>query len=107
MNAEDNRTTLNDLLRYVEENVKEAFEYSPDADPSEVAHEVADGLVPVYTSDLLQIAALDDMNLAVTEPECGPAYDGSPTPVNIIAANIYERLNEEAWEVIRKLGKDR
>ena len=103
--ATDTRTTLTDLLKYVEENVKEAFEYSPDADPSDVAFEVAEGLVPVYTGDLLEMAA-DNYSLAVDTPELGPAFDGSPTPVNIIAANVFERLNAEAWEVIRKLGKD-
>jgi len=98
--TEEKRTTLHDLLGYVKENIKEAYECDSGADPYEMAHEVADGLVPVYTYDLLMMAA-DDLMLATVEPENGPAFDGSPTPVNIIAANIYDRLYEEAWEELQ------
>ena len=100
----ENRTTLDDLLKSVEENIKEHFEYDPDGDPGDVAFEIADSLVPVYTGDILDMAA-DDYNLAVDAPELGPAFDGSPTPVNIIAANIFDRLYAEAQEVMERLGK--
>jgi len=42
--------------------------------------------------------AAGDINLATDEPEVGPAFDGSPTPVNIIAGNIYDRLLEAAYD---------
>lgn len=59
---------------------------------SDVIHEIADSCVPVYTSQLLELANGDNC-LATDEPEIGPAFDGTPTPVNIIAANVYERLD--------------
>lgn len=98
----DKKVTLRDLEQGVKEAVREYFEYDPDAEPSDAAHEAADSWVPPYTHDLMQLAA-DNIDLAVTEPELGPAFDGSPTPVNIIAANIYERLLDAAWEVLREI----
>jgi hypothetical protein len=62
--------------------------------PGDLAHEIADGSVPVYTHELMTMAA-EDCSLAVDVPELGPAFDGEPTPVNIVAANIYERLLQE------------
>lgn len=44
--------------------------------------------LPRYTSDLLALAC-EDNALAVDTPELRPAFDGSPTPANIIAANVY------------------
>lgn len=93
--------SLYDLQESVKEAVRECFEHDPDAEPSDVAHKVADGWVPVYNDDLIQTAA-DTMSLATDVPELGPAFDGSPTACNIIAANIYERLLDAAWEVINE-----
>lgn len=59
--------------------------------PEDRIVDMVDEWVPIYTSELLEVAA-SDPELAVVEPELGPAFDGTPTPVNIIAANIYERL---------------
>ncbi len=59
--------------------------------PEDMIHEWADSHVPVYTTDLMELAA-SDIALATDEPEVGPGFDGSPTPVNIIVANVYERL---------------
>jgi hypothetical protein len=69
---------------------------------SDVIHEVADSCVPVYTSQLLELANGDNC-LATDEPEIGPAFDGTPTPVNIIAANVYERLTAVLWEEWREI----
>jgi hypothetical protein len=69
----------------------------PDEDCHDVIHEVADSNVPIYTSDLMLLAA-EDIDLAVGEPECGPAFDGKPTPVNIIAANVYERIRAALYQ---------
>ena len=52
---------------------------------------MADSHVPVYTTVLMNLAA-SDVGLATDEPDVWPAFDGSPTPVNIITANVYERL---------------
>lgn len=59
--------------------------------PDDMLHEMADSQVPIYTSDLMDLAA-SDIDLATTTPEAGPGFDGTPTPTNIIAANVYERL---------------
>lgn len=59
--------------------------------------EIADGAVPVYTTDLMELAA-GNITLATATPELGPAFDGEPTPVNIVAANVYERLTEVAHD---------
>ena len=64
--------------------------------------EVADSNVPIYTYDLLTLAA-DELALATEEPELGPAFDGSPTPTNIIAANVFERIEQELAEYWQKL----
>jgi len=71
-------------------------------DPDDVLHEYADSAVPVYTADLMRLAA-DDIDLATAEPECGPAFDGSPTPANIVAANVYEALLAEGYEWLREV----
>jgi hypothetical protein len=66
-------------------------------DPGDVIHELTDSAVPVYTRDLLDLAA--DFNfLATAEPELGPAFDGSATPINIIAANVYEWIYNALWQ---------
>ena len=78
------------------EELKDSLRDYPDNDEHDTIHEIADSSVPVYTYDLLQLAA-NNLDLAVVEPEIGPAFDGSPTPVNIIAANIYEEITQELW----------
>jgi hypothetical protein len=72
-------------------------------EPHDVIAEIADSSVPVYTSDLLELASQNN-NLATDEPELGPAFGGEPTPVNIIAANIYEAVSDAlfgAWDEIK------
>lgn len=65
--------------------------------------EAADGAVPVYHSQLLELAAGNN-NLATDEPDIGPAFVGTPTPVNIIAANIYEAVQEALHEYVQELA---
>lgn len=90
----------------VREQWQELVEANDDADPNDTwAHnamsdaisEIADGAVPVYTGDLMELAA-QNITLATSTPELGPAFGGEPTPVNIIAANVYERLTEVAHD---------
>ena len=71
----------------------------------DVIHEIADSNVPIYTSDLLEVAAAD-ISMACNEPELGPAFDGSPTPTNIIAANIYEALTDHLYGIANELQKE-
>ena len=92
--------TLYDLEQEVRESIREWATDNPDNDDIDYdgsLHEIVDGAVPLYTGDLMQLAA-ENISLATDEPELGPAFDGSPTPVNIVAANIYEHLSNIAWE---------
>lgn len=84
---------------------KEAQEVELSGNIYDQAFEIADSNVPVYTSDIMELAA-DDVSLATDEPELGPAFDGSPTPANIVAANIFERLNRIAYEVLSERGEE-
>ena len=70
--------------------------------PEDVLHEYADSAVPIYTADLMELAA-NNIDLATDEPECGPAFDGAPTPVNIVAANVYEALIAEGYDWLREV----
>jgi hypothetical protein len=60
--------------------------------PEDRAHEIADGTVPVYNADILETVS-SDPSLWSREPEVGPAFDGSPTPVNIGAGVLYDILS--------------
>ena len=71
---------------------------------SDWIHEIADSSVPIYTAELLE-CAMEDLGLATTEPEIGPAFGGEPTAVNIIAANIYEDICNHLYEVEQKLKR--
>jgi len=93
---------LYDLRKQAREALDEAKEYGIE-ELGDTIHELADGLVPIYTSDLMTLAA-DNLDFATLEPELGPAFDGSPTPTNIVAANVYEWLETELWEYARELG---
>ncbi len=89
--------TLYDLVRdakevFVEEIAKAGFTTADEC--SDLLHEITDSHVPVYHSDLLDLAAKHN-HLGTDIPEFGPAFDGSPTAVNIIAANVYEHLSNE------------
>lgn len=92
------QTTLRDLEQSVKAEIrKRAKELLEDRYPEDTVAEIVDSWVPIYTFDLLQVAA-ENLTMAVLEPELGPAFDGTPTPVNIIAANIYEALNAVAFD---------
>ena len=69
-------------------------------EPCDAISEIADSSVPVYSHHLLRLAA-DNLHLAVDEPELGPAngsnFDGTPSPVNVIAANVFEHIERALW----------
>ena len=65
----------------------------------DIIFDVSDSNVPFYTSDLLDVASNDNW-VATNDPSLGPAFDGSPTPTNIIAANIFEGIEERLWEFV-------
>ena len=67
-------------------------------------HEIADSSVPVYTYNIME-CAMEDMCLATTETEIGPAFGGEPTAVNIIAANIYEKICEHLYDMEQQIKR--
>ena len=91
-----------DLRKQAREAIDEAIENKYYDCLEDGLHEIADGLVPIYTSDLMSLAA-DNIEFAVNVPELGPAFDGSDTPVNIVAANVYEWLIAELYEYASEL----
>jgi len=104
--------TLYDLARdakevFVEEIAKAGFTTADEC--SDLLYEIADSHVPVYYSTLLDLAAKHN-HLGTDIPEIGPAFDGSPTPTNIIAANVYEHLfdhlSNELHTAIEELGQN-
>ena len=68
--------------------------------PEDYINEIVDSNVPVYNSDLLEMA-INDLTLAVDSPDI-LAFDGRPSAVNAIAGNIYELLYEEAMRWLKQ-----
>ena len=109
----DKPETLRGVIESAEESLQERVDEEDDIndrirfldEPHDAIHEIADGAVPVYTGSLLEVAA-NDITLATAEPELGPAFDGSATPTNIIAANIYEAVTNALFEEATRLKTD-
>lgn len=97
----DEKVTLYQLERDVREAVRDEIDLDAPYPEDHVA-EIVDSHVPIYNSDLLDVAA-GASDMALLEPELGPAFDGSPTPINIIAANIYEALSNAAHDELREM----
>jgi hypothetical protein len=92
------------LQQMVNDAITELHEWRvehPDVDePHDAIFEIADSSIPVYTHQLLLLAA-DNCHLATDEPELGPAngsnFDGTPSPINIIASNVFEYIERALW----------
>lgn len=91
-------TDLQDTINSACEDLDNWMKENPGNDePHDCIFEIADSGVPVYYSTLLEWAS-EHNAFALDEPDIGPAFDGSPTPINIIAANIFEYIEGELWE---------
>lgn len=111
-NLQDNaRESLIENLQYeIDSDKYESFEeLEQGIEISDMIFETADSMVPVYYSELLDLAA-DNNNLATDEPELGPAsgcnFDGTNSPINIIAANVFEALESYLWHCWQELESD-
>jgi hypothetical protein len=98
-------TQLDHIIANAKEELEERVKDFPDEDAYDAIHEIADGSVPIYNADLLDTAS-DCMRLALVAPEIGPAFDGEPTPINIIAANIYEEVCSVLNEYLTELKEE-
>ena len=87
---------MQDLLDDARDSLKNDYDLLDAQYPDDLVHECADGFVPVYTSELIEYG-YHNRDLMFDEPELGPAFDGSPTPTNIIAANMYEALTNHLY----------
>ena len=88
-------TTLQHLIDGAIDELKDQAQHEWDI--ADLIHEIADWWVPVYTHTLLDIAR-SDIGLAFYEPELWPGFNGTNTPVNLIAANIYEAIIDALWK---------
>jgi len=59
----------------------------------DIIHSCADENVPLHRSDLMDLAR-EYPDLMTDEPELGPAFGGEPTPINLLAANVFEWIVE-------------
>ena len=94
--------TLTQILTDSEYSARHDFTVGTSGDAHDMAHEIADSAVPVYYNRIAEVGA-SDLALILDEPEIGPAFDGSPTPVNIIAANIYERVFNHVLPILEEM----
>ena len=81
---------------WIEAARRDAVEYQAQA--GSVIHEIAESVIPLYTVDLLKLA-IDDIDLALREPDVDPAYDRSHSPVSIIAASLYCKIVRRLWTI--------
>lgn len=99
------RDVLDESLLYAIEEGDLDPERPDRFEPHDLIFEAADSSVPVYTSELMELAA-ENIELATSEPELGPAFGGEPTPTNIVAANVFEAIEQDLWEYWRELVDD-
>jgi hypothetical protein len=97
--------TLEQLKKDALEELKDNLRDYPDTDKYDMIFEIADSNTPIYTSEIMQLGA-DNIDLAVNEPDIGPAFDGTPTPANIVAANIFEEIQNYLYENIGLLESE-
>ena len=97
MNKEQAEYYLPDLLDDARDSLKNDYNLLDEQYPSDIVSEIADSFVPVYTFNLIEYG-YHNRDLMFDEPELGPAFDGSPTPTNIIAANIYEAVYNHLYQ---------
>jgi hypothetical protein len=87
--------TLYERTQDAIEELKNWMKENPEGDATDTEiFELADSACPIYYSDILELAA-NHISLATDVPEMGPAFGGEPTPINIIAANIFEHIYNE------------
>ena len=83
---------------------QDTLDYLANFECEDWIHEIADSSVPVYTYDIME-CAMEDMSLATDVPEVGPAFDGSHTAANIVAANIYEKVCNHLYDMEQSIKR--
>ncbi len=70
-------------------------------DQGDVAHEAADSTIPIYNYRLIQLVT-DEPSLLLDTPEMEAAEHFGPG-LRVVVANLYERLYDEALDIISEL----
>ncbi len=65
-------------------------------DENAMVNELADSAAPTHTQTILRIAT-EEPEISHTAPDHA-AFDGTFTPVNVAAANIFEAIEMALWE---------
>jgi len=92
--------SLEQIIGTAKEELQEQLANEPDMEyPEDRIHEITDNCCLLPNHHYLELAAAN-IGLAMNEPECGPAFDGKATPISIICANLYERINQELFELL-------
>ena len=91
-----NKTTMHqleiDLIDELNDNKKEILEHEY---PSDLITEYADGWIPIYNSDLIEVLSSDHTLANVDDTGILPQ---NPSVHDIIRMAIYERLSNVAYE---------
>ena len=93
--------TIQDVLESAEESLREEADDNGIHNLEDRIHEIADGAIPVYTSELLEMAARDN-GLAMDTPE----IEGDGSPINTIQLNIFERVSLHLYDVVETIKEE-
>lgn len=75
-----------------------------DDEASDIISEIADGRIPIYTYEVLEVA-MSNLRLACDSPKIY-GWDWKPSPSELIQANIYEHLQSKLFEWYYENKKD-
>ena len=98
-------SSLDELCKDARTDLKDWLLDTLHIEPHDTIGEIADSSVPIYYSDLFKLAE-SNYSLLTEEPDLGPAFDGANTPINIIAANAYEYVQNDLWEYHREWERE-
>ena len=92
---------MTDLIQELIDDLNDNIEEIKHADhPHDYVYELVDSHVPIMHNDLLNYA-LHNHYIATSTPDIF-TFDGSHSPVNAIAGNIYQELSETAHDWLSK-----
>ena len=101
--------TLRELVNKAIGKLREWHEDNPEnTEPQNTIFEIAYSRVPVNFHELLRLAG-ENIALA-TDSEYGPAngcnFDGTLSPVNLIAGNVIEHIEQALWDAWNEMKNE-
>ncbi len=101
--------TLDELRDGAKAELRERFNDFPGefdgGEPHDVIHEIADSSVPVYNVELVELAGIPEVGHH--ETELPPAFDGTPTIINVAATAVFELLEAALWDEWREIEAEK